>query len=480
MNNFSSQKKQSSFRGDVLRLVSGTGLAQMITLLASPVIARMYIPEFFGVTALFVSITTVISVMASLRYDLAIVLPESDREAANILGLSLLITLVIAGLTGLIILLSGSVLVDLLNAPDLAPFLWLIPLMVLLNGIFNALNYWNTRTKKFTRLSISRVLSQSTTTSTRLIAGAIGRASSAAMLSAAALGAAVSTLVLGGQILRDDGRFILRNLACRDMWACVKRYRKFPIFEGPGSILNSVSWQVPVLMLGAFFSDVVVGYYSQGFRMIQMPMGLIGGAIAQVFFQRGAEANNSGQLPQVVTALFQRLLIIGALPSLILMLVGEDLFAFVFGQRWSEAGVYAQILAPWALVWFISSPLSTIFLILEKQKEILLIQIMIFLTRIISIYVGGYLGQPRLALVLFSLSGIISYGYLVGSILYYSKVSISDQLWFIARRVGIAALCVIPVVFAKYALNMASAWVFALSILIILIYLYYHRYVFRK
>ncbi|MGI6455386.1 MAG: lipopolysaccharide biosynthesis protein [bacterium] len=151
----SPQIKKSSFAGDVLKLVSGTTFAQGLLVLASPLLARLYAPEDFGVLALYISITSIVGVIACLRYELAIMLPESDGEAANLLGVSLLFTAVITGLSTLVIWLWGESLLLWLNAPGMTPYLWLIPLTILLDGVFHALNYWNSRTKHFGRLSIA-------------------------------------------------------------------------------------------------------------------------------------------------------------------------------------------------------------------------------------------------------------------------------------------------------------------------------------
>ena len=90
-------KPSSSFAANVLKLVTGSVIAQGLGVLAAPVIARLFAPEAFGVAALFVSITGIIGVVACLRYELAIMLPKTDEEAANLLGISLFFVLISKG-----------------------------------------------------------------------------------------------------------------------------------------------------------------------------------------------------------------------------------------------------------------------------------------------------------------------------------------------------------------------------------------------
>ncbi|TVR58223.1 MAG: hypothetical protein EA420_17650 [Candidatus Competibacteraceae bacterium] len=151
----------------MLRLVSGTGLAQLIAILAAPILTRLY-AEAFGVAALFASLTGILGVLACMRYELSIVLPDNDREAANLLGISLGFSVLIALLTVPIIVFAGPQVLQWVRMPELVPYLWLVPIMVLIHGVFTALNYWNTRTKHFTRLSIARVTSSVASTSATL------------------------------------------------------------------------------------------------------------------------------------------------------------------------------------------------------------------------------------------------------------------------------------------------------------------------
>jgi len=153
-------------------------------------------------------------------------------------------------------------------------------------------------------------------------------------------------------------------------------------------------------------------------------MNFIGSAIAQVFYQRAAEAKQDGTLPILVKNVFKVLINIGLFPFLVLTLVGMDIFSVVFSPVWAEAGAYTQILSIWALVCFISSPLSTLYVVLEKQEFGLKYNIANFFTRLGSLVIGGVLGNPALALLLFAGSGIVVYGYLGYTMLVYSQVNL--------------------------------------------------------
>ena len=121
--------------------MSGAVLAQALGVLAMLIVTRLFAPEAFGVAAVFSSMAGIVGVVACLRYEIAIMLPESSEEAANILGVSLLSVILMTFLTILIVWLGGEQIIRLLHAPQLKHYLWLVPIAIFFQGIFLALNY---------------------------------------------------------------------------------------------------------------------------------------------------------------------------------------------------------------------------------------------------------------------------------------------------------------------------------------------------
>ncbi len=406
------EPQEGTFASDVIKLAGGTTLAQVLTVLAAPFLARLYEPSAFGTAAVFASLAAVIGVVACLRYELAIMLPKRDKDAANLLAVSLVSVLAISGLTAILVLFAREPIVRLLKVPSLANYMWLLPLVVLANGVFVALSYWNSRTRRFGRLSIAGISRSLVMNGSQMAAGMTGNAHAGALIGSRALSSVITMIVLGGQTWRDDHGIFQQSINSKDIVAGLRRHHKFPLYSTWSALLNSISWQLPTFLLSAFFSSAVVGYYALGTRLLRMPMSLIGSAIAQVFFQRAAEAKENGSLAMVVESAFRRLVMIGMFPLLLLTIIGRDLFIVVFGANWAEAGVYAQILSVWTFFWFISSPLSTLYSVLEKQESGLVLNTIIFVTRLLSLGIGGVQENARLALLLFGASGAIVYGYL--------------------------------------------------------------------
>ncbi len=425
----SKKEKKESFVSDVLTLAGGTTFAQILIILAAPVLTRLYGPDDFGVWALYISITSIIIIISCLRYEYSIMLPESDEEAVNLLGLSMLAVLAVTGLTVPFIWYFKPQIVDLLNSPQIGDYLWLVPPFVFVNGAFLALNHWNSRTKLFKRLSFSRISSSVSATATQIGLGLTAHPpTSAGLIGGSLAGQSVATFVLGGQIWRDDKTLIKKSLGWRKIYEGAIRHRNFPLIDIWSALMNSISWQLPAFLLSAFFTPAVVGFYSLGFRLLQLPMSFIGGSITQVFYQRASRAVSEGTLNILVENVFKMLVIIGMFPILILTIVGSDVFTVIFGSAWAEAGVYAQILSLWAFIWFISSPLTTIYLVVGEHHFGFSYNFFNLTTRFLSLTIGGMLGNARIALLLFSISGIVVYGYLCLKMMHYSGVKTSKAL----------------------------------------------------
>ena len=436
-------KKSANFSADIFKLVSGAAIAQILGVLIAPLLARLYAPSAFGVLALFYSLVGILSVIISLRYEATIMLPESDNEAANLLAGSLSIATVNSLLTIPLVWFGAPFIGQWLKSPELVPFLWLLPLVVFFGGVsagHPALNAWASRKQNFNQVSTTRVISSVTTNAAKLIAALVSFNSSAGLIYGSLIGGIFSPLFLGWQIWRQDQSLFRKNVSPSQVFAGLKKYRKFSTYSTLSTLLNTVSWQVPSFMLSAFFSTTVVGYYAFGSQLLRIPMDLIGNSIGQAFYSHAAIAHREGTLAVFVEGTFRRLVEYSFFPILMLTVVGRDLFQVVFGSQWAEAGVYTQILSVWMVFWFISSPMSQLYSVLQKNELFLGLNLVILVTRIASIWLGGVLESPRLALLFFSISGAVVYGFLGASIIFFSGVPWSRIVRIIFENLAISML----------------------------------------
>ena len=464
------KKRETSFRGDILRLASGSCMAQVVALLAAPVLSRLYAPEAFGVAALFISITGTLGVVACLRYEQAIVVPRDDGEAANLFALSLAFPVLLSLLASLLIAWRGEALMRWMNVPELQPYVWLVPAMLLLQGMFLAMNYWNTRTKQFLRLAGAQFANSAAAHAGMLWAGFAKQANSGSMVVSHVGAQAVAAGLLGGQIWKESGRYLSNNVSPGKMWACLRRHRKYAGYGTGGAFLNACSIQLPTILLGIFFSPAVVGYYAVGHRLLKLPMSILGRSIGTVFYQRASAAKNEGRLPEVVLGTFRHLSLFSSYPFFALMLIGPELFSLVFGGAWETAGCYVQILAPWIYFVFLGSPISTLVNVLDIQETGMFFNGALVATRAGSLVAGGMLGNAVLALVLFSASGVALWAWFCFHLMRKSGVGGRRILSVVACQSAIGGASLIPIALAKWGLRFGPAGCLAMSAACMVLY----------
>ena len=379
---------KSEYTRNVLTLVTGTAIAQAIPIAVSPLLARIFSPEEFGVFALYLSITSVFAAVSTGRYEFAITLPVDDKEAVQLLWLSLLLTFFTSIITLIIIWIYIDEIVSLLGNPDIRPWLYVVPVTVFFSGSYRSYYYWFNRQKQFGDLSASRV---SQTLSTSVVNLGLGTASSGG-----ALGLVIGNVV--GQFLSAtyfSWRFFreppLGNLkpVKSEMDLLVSRYRDFPKYDVPAAFFNISSNQAAYLLFNSFFSSAVSGYYYFGQKILNTPIMLIGNAIQDVFKMEVIEVHNSnGDTRATYTRTFRKLFVLAILPTTIMFFCVVEAFAFVFSEEWRTAGVYIQILIPAFFLRFICVPLSYMIYVAEKQYINTIGQCLLLLGIIAAFFIG--------------------------------------------------------------------------------------------
>jgi lipopolysaccharide exporter len=401
---------KSSLARDVLKLGTGTASSQLIGVAAAPIIARLFSPEAFGGLAILAAVSGTIALVACLRYELAILLPEKDEDAAYLVWLSLLFVIASTAISALLIWISGDAIWGLLHATTVKSYAWLIPVNVFFAGISALLTAWNTRQRQFSRLMLLEIILRIAITGSQVIIGFAGFVSAGALMATTVFGMAVTTSVLGFQTWHESSHVLLAGLSQARMIGVLKRYATFPKFSAMATLLNSFSGHLPPVLLSGFISVGTAGQFSFSNRLLRIPSKLIGSNFGQAFFPRAAEARLTGALGDSVEMAITYLLKMSIFPCLILALIGKDLFLVAFGAKWAEAGIFTQILSPWLFAWFVASPLTIIFVVLEEQALELRFQIANVFIRGGSILIGGLFGSAQLAVLLFAISGMCLYG----------------------------------------------------------------------
>lgn len=391
---------RSEFAKNVITLVTGTGIAQAISLLSAPLLSRLYSPEDFSVYALFASTSSILSVVATARYELAVPLPKEDNDAKSILRLALMICTAAASITLLGVLgyhfLSGEY-----RSEHYSLWFFLLPLSVFANGVYNAFNYWSTRIKTFYLNASGRITLSACIAAVSIVLGYMAAGSSGLIIGLVA-GQLASMLVLAWPMIRNISTFF-KDTSKESVANNGKTYSSFYRVNSPHALLDSIQDNGVVYLMSYYFIEAVTGWYSFAFRILKAPVGLIGAAFYQVFYQKLSQLNNDGHdMRPYILNMYRRLALIGLPGFAVLFVFTPQIFSWVFGAEWSGAGEIARILIPWLALNFIVSPVSCITLVCNRQRAAFGFTVADIIVRFSALIVGGILHDYKLAFIIIS------------------------------------------------------------------------------
>lgn len=431
-----SRLHSKSFVAQVGTLVTGTVAAQAIAILISPVLTRLYTPEEMGLLASFSAVTAVLGVVAAGRYDLAVVLPDDHQDALAVSLVGLIVAFIVSVFTLTAFSLFRPALTSLLGLERLqSPWVTAIGPIMFVAAAQQMLTRLHIRHRQFRPIAGAQVAQAAITSTTKIGLGLAGFGVSG-LLFGTVLGNSLRVLLLVAGLVRSIRIGPIARIVHRLRFVAL-RYKRFPMVDIWSAVLNSASTQVPVILIATLFSPAAAGFYALSHRVLKLPVALIGQNVGQVFLERSRRASHSrDELARVTIGLYKRLLLIGAASMSMVAFFGPAVFPLVFGSQWSDAGAYARWLSFWLLFNFVSSPLSVLLVVFERQVESLLWNIVLFGTRLTVLIVGStVIGTETATVALYSLVGAAFYCAYGFRLLRLAGCSMSVVIWTSIRTV---------------------------------------------
>jgi O-antigen/teichoic acid export membrane protein len=377
-------KRHREFIEHVAIMMSGKAISAIIALLTMPFVARLFIPDHFGVAAMFASIAGIVASTASLQYPQAIVLPKAEPEAASILAFAYRIVVSVCVLLLLLLVAYEGTGFEIKSLDLLAGWKWLLPFGVLLLASLFIQETWLTRRKQFRSISVSLVGRNAVTGGSRIAIGTLFGSSIAGLITGYLLGL-LCQIVIQAYSAKDGIQRAFARTSISSMRAVAHKYSDFPKFNAPAGLVFALGQHLPILLFGAMFSPTVAGFYAMADRLCQVPVTVVANSVRRVFLQKAAEIRNRhGNLRKAYALSVSAMAAIGAGPFACLWYFGEPLSTWILGDNWLEAGRFLEIIAPWLFVSWSAAPCNAIFVVLRKQKFWLLLTIITTILRLLT------------------------------------------------------------------------------------------------
>lgn len=376
--------RKNEFLRNILTLMGGTSLAQVIPIALQPLLRRLYDPEVFGVYALYLTYIGIVVVISSLKWEMAIVIQKEDRKAINIAALALLTSFIINTALVIIGFIFFEPLSTLLKFPEGSGWwMLLVPVSAWLLSSYQVLNYWLVRKKAFFIISTNKIVRRTFEGSVQSGFGIT--AYGPGMMFGDILGNIANVIAGMYQSIRKGFSFGVVSL--KQMRTVAEEQLDFPKYQAVPALLTTISISMPVIIVTKFFGIVETSYFDLSRMVLLVPSTLIATAVSQVLFQNVSERINQGKpILVLILRITLILVLIAALVILIMYLAGPYLFGLVFDQSYRISGEYARILSIAFMFQFIGAPISITLTALKKLKVQGLWQAAYFLTMIVLLF----------------------------------------------------------------------------------------------
>lgn len=355
---------KSDFVRSVLTLMTGTAIAQLIAYLIYPFLTRIYSTADMGELGVYTRLVAFIAAIATARYEATLPVAKQDNHAFSLYRLSFRISLIV---------LTAVFLVGLtyffLKPYNFSNYIFLLVsvLSAYVSVWINLGTNWSVRKKLFKQISVQRMVNSVSVNSLRLIFGVLNWGAFG-LIFGTLLGSFLSIFAFVKTFLSNK-KSHASTADLRRMRVLAKEYRSYPVVYLPHVLLDLAVDLALAALIVEFYGKGTFGSYSYAYLMLKLPLGLFGQSLGQVFFNKSSEMFHKRQsLYSLTLKTLRTLFFLSIVPFTVLFFFGSELFGFVFGERWTEAGRIAEILAPALMLNFIVSPISSLSLVLSKQK----------------------------------------------------------------------------------------------------------------
>lgn len=367
----------SEIARNISTLISGAVIAQLIPIALQPLLRRYYSPETFGAYAVYLSLVGILIIISSFKYELAIILPKKDKEAANVLILSQSLNLIFNVLVLLIIIFFNCPILKFLNLPEkYTLFIFLVPLGTFLYNFYQSINFWLIRQKAFFSVSLNKFVRRGFEGCSQVLFIVFGKTSG--LLWGDLIGHGSNIISGLFQAFRKQFRF--EEFSINKLKYVARKYIEYPKYNLLTSFMNSCSYLLPMILINKFYSTQNAGYFDLSKLLLSVPFAIIAGSISNVLLQRTSEKfKKKNSFRKEVSSLFLGVLVIALLEIIVITFFGVRLFQLVFGQEWTVSGKISVILVWSYALNFITSSFSSLFISLEKIKQLSLWQLIYFI-----------------------------------------------------------------------------------------------------
>lgn len=354
----------NKFIGDSFLMILSSGIAQVILIITTPIITRLYSPTEFGEFTIFSNIAMILIPIINARYDLLIVNTKNDRSANILSQISFLISLLI-----LLILIPIFAISAWLYPNFILDFIFIIIMLFLvsLTNIFT--NYLN-KERKYKVLSLINVFRAGSMALLQIIFGLLALGSLGLIIGFSL--SYIAGITLGYKTFKKHFNIVRDKEETKALFLENKNQL---VYSTPSILLNSLSFSVVVFFIGILYTNTEVGIYGMAIRVLGIPVTIISLGLSKIFMQQANDYYiEYGNFRNLLLKFSSILVIVSIILYVPLYLFSEELVNILLGHSWVDAITVIKIVIPLFVIRLIVSTASLSVIVLQKQQLELILQ----------------------------------------------------------------------------------------------------------
>lgn len=309
-------------------------LSQFLSIVVNVVLARLLVPEDFGLVALTMTFIGFVTVFTNMGFGSSII-HERETTKAQLSSIYWL-NYAISVFSFLIVMFTADLAADFYEDQRLSPIIMVAAVSILINPFFIVQYKLLERDLEFKMLSRIN-LSGTLIGSLSAIVGAVAGLGAYALVLQSLFSPAVRLiLVINYKRWFPDLHFNFKEIK-HMVWYSLK-------FKASDMALY-FERNVDYLILGKFFTSAVLGYYAFSYNIMYTPVKRISYIFSEVLFPSFASIKNDPK--KIISGYFRSVQLIGmvAVPAMtILAFNAELIIQTVFGHKWDEAIPIVRVL----------------------------------------------------------------------------------------------------------------------------------------
>ncbi|HCY8746474.1 TPA: type 8 capsular polysaccharide synthesis protein Cap8K [Staphylococcus aureus] len=402
----------NKFIGDSFLMILSSGIAQVILIITTPIITRLYSPTEFGEFTLFSNIAMILIPIINARYDLLIVNTKNDRSANILSQISFLISLLI-----LLILIPIFAISAWLYPNFILDFIFIIIMLFLvsLTNIFT--NYLN-KERKYKVLSLINVFRAGSMALLQIIFGLLALGSLGLIIGFSL--SYIAGITLGYKTFKKHFNIVRDKEETKALFLENKNQL---VYSTPSILLNSLSFSVVVFFIGILYTNTEVGIYGMAIRVLGIPVTIISLGLSKIFMQQANDYYiEHGNFRNLLLKFSSILVIVSIILYVPLYLFSEELVNILLGHSWVDAITVIKIVIPLFVIRLIVSTVSLSVIVLQKQQLELILQALFLIGTTVTFVISKMLNLTFLNFVsINTVVLIVSYMIFFIALYYFAK-----------------------------------------------------------